>query len=606
MKFRHKFAPALIFVIVFLLSTSIIPSATAETTRNDKYMFADEVKPGMKGYGLTVFEGAKIEKFDVEIVGVIYDRQPRSDMILARIAGGPIEVAGVIAGMSGSPIYIDGRIIGALAYSWAFSKVAIAGITPIEEMLRIYDFEERGKGKMTSRSDGSDSGGWARHASLNLEIPTVTSDAVVMKPIMTPMVFSGFSKGTIDVLRPQLEGWGITPMIGGSSVGQSQDAEATLEEGAAVAIHLIRGDMNAAAIGTVTVVDDGKVLAFGHPFMQAGPMELPMSTAYIHTILPNMVQSTKVGSSLTAVGAATQDRAAGVGGRIGAVPDMAPVKLSVRGPGENSLEDYNFEIARNRRLLPSLLVAALRDSFGQASSAAGDYSAKIHYEIKLENYPKIINNDFISGERGFPFITGFGLYQDLTALLNNQYADVRIESISMDVEVNEAVELAQIVGIRALKDTLQPGEELDLRIILKPFMKDSINKPVTITIPDHIVEGQAFAHISAGPNTLAFEAARAPHRFRPADMAGLVELIDEDYPGNRIDVRLLVADPGMVVDGREMAALPSSVISVIAKSMDREPVGVTRASVLFEKNIFMDFEVEGAVIIPITIDRKAH
>jgi len=401
---RNRMRKPVLALAILLGATFLLPNANAggveaakESGRSDKYMFTDEVKPGMKGYGLTVFSETTIEKFDVEILSVLYGLRPGTDLILARVAGGPLEKAGVIAGMSGSPIYIDGRIIGALAYSWAFSKEAIAGITPIEEMLRIFDFGLEGETTTGAGRTSNDSVAWARGANLGVALPEMASESVVMRPIMTPIVFSGFSEEAIEMFRPRLEGWGMIPMVGGSFSDRMAGADVSLEEGAAVGILFARGDMTVAGIGTVTINENGRILAFGHPFMLSGPVDLPMTTAYIHTILPSMIASSKVGSPLKSVGALTQDRSSGIAGIVGGAPAMAPLSLRIRSEWSDQPTIYNFEIARHRHLLPSIAGMALSSSLSQSASRGGEFTATVHYEIEIEGFPTIRNDNFISG-----------------------------------------------------------------------------------------------------------------------------------------------------------------------------------------------------------------
>jgi hypothetical protein len=483
-----------------------------------------------------------------------------------------------------------------------FSKEPIAGITPIEEMLRIFDFEKPDE-KNAHNRDGTAPAAWAQEASLSVTVPSVLSESVVMRPVMTPVMFSGFSSEAIELLRPKLEGWGMIPVVGGSFSEHLSVGEASLQEGAAVGIQLVRGDMDSAAIGTVTLKDGDRILAFGHPFMLSGSVDFPMTTAYINAILPSIVVSSKLGTPLEAVGALTQDRRAGVAGMLGDPVEMVPFGLSVRGPAGNEATTLHFEIARNRMMFASLAGMALNSALSRAGSARGEFTAKVHYEIELDGLPAIRNDDFISGLRGFPSLASLGLYRDLDALLENEFAEISINSITMDIEVDEVAESARVIGARIQKDVFRPGEDIELQVIMKPYINESFEKRFLVTIPDHFPEGRAFLYASAAPRTAMLERMRAPHRFRPASIESLIELIDEDYPGNRFDIRLLVSDPGIVVKGQEMAALPSSVISVLSQTMRREQMGITRASVLMEQHYFMDFEVEGAMVIPIEIER---
>ena len=394
--------------------------------------------------------------------------------------------------------------------------------------------------------------------------------------------------------------------MGGSFSERLTKTDARFEEGAAVGVQLVRGDMNATAIDTLTVKDDEQVLAFGHPFMLSGSVNFPMTTAYIHTVIPSLLVSSKLGSSLKPVGAMTQDRRSGIAGVIGGSPEMVPFTLRVRKIGEDADNTFDFEIVRSRRLLPPMAGMALSSALVYAGSQTGEFTATVSYEIDLEEFPTIRNDAFISGMRGFPALSSLGPVRDLTTLLNNQFAEVSIRSVSMKVDVQEAVESAQITGVRVSKDILKPGDDIEFTVIMKPYMKDYIEKRFVLSIPQHFVEGQAFVQISAAPQTATFEKARAPSRLQATSIEKLVKLVDEDYPGNRLDIRLLITDPGVVVNGQEMPAPPSSVLSVISHTMGTEPMGPTRATVALEKRFPLDFEIAGIVIIPITIDRRAR
>ncbi len=594
----------LITLAILAFSSHVFGEAATEQKKADqsRFMFVDEIEPGMKGYGLTVFSGTKIERFDIEIISVVYNISPRSDLILAKVSGGPIAQTGVIAGMSGSPVYIDGRMIGALAYSWPFSTEAIAGITPIKEMLNIFDYDLDSGQRIVTNSGNSSSKGWAESASVSVPLPTPASEYAVMKPIMTPMVFSGFPMEVIDSFRPQLEGYGIIPMVGGSFADYLSKIEVPFEEGSAIGVQLVRGDLTASAVGTVTLNKDGRVLAFGHPFMLSGSVSLPMTTAYVHTVLPSLMISSKMATALKSVGALTQDRSSGIAGIMGGTADMVPVTLKVNGP--KASDEYHFEVARNRQLLPSMIGMALTSSLSRTFSNSGKFAAAVHYDIDIDGYTGIHNDDFISGLSGFPTLTSMGLFGDLNQLLNNEFKEVSLKSVSIDVKVKEAVETAQITGIRMWKNKLEPGESVDFKVIMQPFLKDKIEKDFRLKIPESFPEGRAFLQISAASQTALFERMRNPHHFQPTSIEKLISLLDEAYPGNQIDVRLLSTDPGVVIDGEEMAALPSSVFSVISQSIGKEPIGITKSSVLLEDHFDVDFEVSGFVTVPIEVSKK--
>jgi hypothetical protein len=248
----------------------------------------------------------------------------------------------------------------------------------------------------------------------------------------------------------------------------------------------------------------------------------------------------------------------------------------------------------------------LDSALTQTGTRMGAFSARIHYDIELEGLPTISNDDFISGRAGLPWMSSSMLRRDLNALVNNRFTEISIRSISVSADVQEAIESATIIGARIRKETLRPGEDVELRVIMKPYMKEQIEKKVSLRIPKHAPEGQLFVYISAASQTAVFEAQRAPLLFQANGIEQLVRLVDEDFPGNRLDIKLIAADPGLVVDGEEMPAPPSAIFSVISQTMGQEALGATRSSILTTQQVFFDFEVAGSVMIPITIDPKAH
>ena len=312
-------------------------------------MPVQEIRRGMKGYGLSVFQGTKIERFSVKIIGVLRKTGSGSDLILARLKGGPLARTGVIAGMSGSPVYIKGKLIGAVAYAWGFSKETIAGITPISEMLQTFRYKKK-KHHPGFRILGS--------GKTMLHNRSVASANASFRRVATPLVISGIQPGVFDLVSGEMKKLGFLPVLGGSAGGKMDTATANkLLPGSAVGVQLVGGDMNMTGIGTVTYNGPEGILAFGHPMMRRGFCSFPMTSAYIHTVMPSLNVSFKMGSPIRTVGTIHQDRSPAIAGTMGLKPDTIPVKLSLNYGGKKFR--YKYTIIRDRQLFSRLLASVL-------------------------------------------------------------------------------------------------------------------------------------------------------------------------------------------------------------------------------------------------------
>ncbi|MCA1590356.1 MAG: hypothetical protein LC734_08220, partial [Acidobacteria bacterium] len=330
-------------------------SATAAKNARNAIFPLGQLKPGMRGTARTVFRGSEAEEFAVEILGIVPGAiGPKQDLIVGRISGGPAERTGVFAGMSGSPVYIDGKLVGAISYSFPFSKEPMCGITPIEQMIDIFENKAPARG----RTPESKAVSFAEIASTNWQptLPKSVSESGVLagvdvnsmlsavagqsfQPIATPITFSGFSQETLKLFSPQLMQAGLLPVsaVGGAApiTPLKKADETTLVGGDSVSMQLARGDYSLAASGTVTLRDGEKIYAFGHPFLSLGTSDLPMAESSVVTVVPNIANSFKLAVPDSMVGTMTQDRATGVYGKLGQVPKMIPVTI-------------NFETSRGR------------------------------------------------------------------------------------------------------------------------------------------------------------------------------------------------------------------------------------------------------------------
>ena len=305
-------------------------------------MTVDELKPGMKGTGRSVFFGTEIKEFDVEVVDIMRHVWPRGDMILCRLSGQGLEESGLVAGMSGSPVYIDGKLVGAVSYAWSFAKEPLAGVTPAAQMLEIWNEPDRSESPGGSRSGRTArSGGLAGLSALPL-----------------PVALSGFTPALAELVGPALKGFDLLPVGAAGVLGATADTSA-LVPGAAVGVALVSGDVQLSGIGTLTCREGNRILAFGHPMSRAGNVRMPMVGGVIHSVVPSVASSFKLFSPTAPLGTINQDRLAGVGGYIGPVPAMLPVTAVVSSP--SGLDTYRFRIVEQEQLAPTLAAVGLTD-----------------------------------------------------------------------------------------------------------------------------------------------------------------------------------------------------------------------------------------------------
>src|SRR5712691_130883 len=379
-----------------ILTLLVAAAAAAET------MPLSQIQKGMRGYGVTVFEDNRLDKFDVEILGVLHNIGPGQDLILAKINSPMIRRAGVIAGMSGSPVYIDGKVIGALAYSWQFAKEPVAGITPIEEMLKIAQVGKSAGPAVaaaTPRISASEFLTAIANQKTNDLFEKMTNSLAAapastmsgVKPIAIPLSLSSFSTDTISRFSKYLDAMGFVAVPSGSvnnGAISTASGNASFKPGDAVGAVLLNGDFNVAATGTVTHIEGNRVYAFGHPFLDMGSVSFPMAKADLVTSMPSLASSFKMSNSGAIVGAFRQDRATGIMGVMGENADMIPIDLTVDGSGPS--QNYHVNIVRHSVLSPLILAMAADSIVANAQRAAGERTVLLDSEIKLKGFDEPI------------------------------------------------------------------------------------------------------------------------------------------------------------------------------------------------------------------------
>jgi hypothetical protein len=563
---RHsRFTPLLLLLTAALL----LPGAAVGEPAT---LPPDSLRAGMAGVGYSVFQDTRIDTFGVTILGVLKGNRPGGDLILARAEGPYLERTGIIAGMSGSPVYVRGRLIGAIAFAWPFNKDPIAGITPIGEMLS--DLRRPAPDESGDPDD--------RYGFLGTLPGAATAYPGGARPIATPIALAGFTPQATAYLEPWLAERGLVATAGGAPVpGGSCDS---IRPGAAVGVQLIRGDWNATAIGTATYRDGERVLAFGHPFFALGRVELPFTAATIQTVMPSQQISNKIGSATRVCGTLLADRSVGVAGALGPAPSMVPVSVSVSGPGGRDRR-YHFEVARSRSLTPGLVAATIVNSISEALYSAGP--ATTHYEVTY-----YLNGGKTRLTRGNSWIVpsplsgpGEEVNVTLNALLGNRFEPVRVDSVTAAVSVTAQPEDAQIAGVRVVPAIAAPGDSVRVEVTLRPSREEVERRWTAVRIPESTPPGTLSVRACDAGSTEQWEQNRAPDRYQARSLTQLLTLLGAQRRADRIYVQLYRSAPGATIRGSEISQAPASVLEVLGSGAASGETAPTKGATLEEVSI---------------------
>lgn len=605
-------------LVLALLATICIIRAPAATAR----MPVDEIRRGMTGTGITVFEGSRREQFDVEILGVLRNvLGPRRDMIVARLAGGPLADTGVVAGMSGSPVYIDGRLIGAVSYALgSFSKEPIAGITPIDEMVasdanrdpavRLArarpQFPLAGGGLdalVAERGSGLEAFalGSADVRALGLEQLPAAGAGALLRPIATPVALGGFMPQVQDAWIAALGSGGFAAAALGGQTAGPVSAE-SLQPGDAVGAMLVRGDLTMAATGTVTMVEDGRVYAFGHPFFNLGQIRFPMTRAAVTTVLPSLALSSKIAAVGDTVGTLDQDRATGIFGTLGGGPRMIPVRMELEAPGQDLHETFRFEVVEDRLFTPLLTYSGVLSTFLSWTRQLGASTYAVSGTARIDGYDDVTFDDIYSGEIALIGAAG-AVANPLTALLNNDIAAVDLEAVEIYVRAAETPRAAELERVWLDTARVRAGDTVRLNILTRGYRGADLLETIDIDIPSNVT-GSLQVQVSDAAGLNASEQAQGPTAREPRTIGQLVESLNTVRRGNRLYVRLLRSQPGAIVKGDAMPALPASVLAVLES--DRSGSGLYRLAraTLGEWEIDTQHAVSGSRTLNVRVEDR--
>jgi hypothetical protein len=579
----------------------------AQTSKPIETIAVKDIRAGMRGKAYTVFQGTKPEPMEVEVLGILKNANgPKGDVILVRLGGEKADYAGVVAGMSGSPVYLDGKLAGALAFRiGVFSKEPIAGVTPIAEMLEI-DTMDRSPGgggvnaKAAVQGFSKTSGPGEGDASV-----AGNSDpgyANYLKPIETPLVFSGFSQETVQLFAPQFTRAGIVPVLGVGSVSDVKQPE-PLEPGSAISAVLVRGDMDIAATCSVTYMDAQHLLACGHPLLQFGMVDLPMTKAQVLTTLASPMNAFKIVNATEAVGAFVQDRHTGILGEFGREPEMIPVTLNIRSGAAS--KQFHYQVLNNANLSPLAMMATVFNALHGVNEYGEDTTYRMNGRIHVNGYPDVtVQNMFApsdAGQQPAAVMAALSLGERFSRIYDNPYSVPGIQGVQLDFDLVRERRWARLEGARTDLTEARPGDEITIETLLRPYRGELIVQQIPIHIPTSTSKGSLRILVSDG-ETLDRVRRAVPLLGRKLDLASTIALLNKQHVNNRVYVSLLEADPEAMVGDKVMPALPLSIMNVMdGMRGTQEMVVQSESSVNEAATGPLDYVVSGAQVLTITI-----
>ena len=610
---KHR---ASVAVVAFVLSLAVgLPA-------QNRFFPVEELRPGMTAVGRTVFEGERLDEFKVHILGVLRNViGPKRDLILARLEGGPLANAGVIAGMSGSPVYIDGRLVGAVSYSLGeFSKEPIAGITPIAEMIADATLASPRRqlprvevaGTLTPESFQA-----SLRQAFSLTRPFAQSPGDVqvlgdvsaglgtlLRPIATPLSLGGFDPSIVAPVTSIFHEQGFVPMLAGAAQSPASTRAASaprLRPGDPIGVALMSGDLEIGATGTVTDIDNDRIYAFGHPFYGLGPTQFPLTRAYVHAVLPSLQASQKIASTGEVIGVISQDRATTIAGTLGKGPTMIPIKLTLNNTERGFKKTFTMAIVNDELFTPILAYMSILNTLQsyERQNGVGTYALKGSANIK--NHGAIAFEDLFTGDQPSSGAAS-SVVGPINFLLRNSFEGVEFEGLNLEIDASEQPRSATLERAWVDSTRIKAGTTVDLKVLLRTYRGEEITKSVPIRIPANAT-GSVSIMVADAVRLSQWEAREL--QLQPAQTRGLpqmIRLLNDAKKNNRLYVRMVTRDGGAVVRGESLAALPPSVLAVMESDRNGGSFRPLQSALMGEWEIVTGHAVTGSRTLTLPLD----
>ena len=622
---KEKFF-GLAIALVLMVSVNVFAQTRASenensSSKNAAFFPLSEIKPGMRAISRTVFSGSEPEEFEVEILGVLPGFiGPKQPAIIGRLRGANAERTGVFAGMSGSPVYINGKLVGAISFSFPFSKEPIAGITPIQSMIDIFaqsNAAPANQAEIESKSFSFTELASADYKS-NLPQPAFSSAPFLANvpptsplvgllgqqfaPIATPLVFSGIRQETLNQFAPQLVAGGLLPVAAAGAASEitplKKYDDKTLQPGDSVAVALSRGDYSLAAAGTVTYRDGEKVYAFGHQFLNLGSANMPMSESSVVTVIPNANNSFKLSVPEAMVGVMSQDRNTGIMGKLGEQARMIPVEINVT-TSRNQKQTYNFEVVNDSFLTPLLLNITIFNSITATERSLGDSTISVRGQINVKDAPAVNLERRFSAANAPVFAAG-SVAAPTGALLNG-FDNTEIKNVKIDIVSTDGKKVAALERLTVDKNEVKAGETFEAQAFVRTDSGRVFAQKIPVKIPADTPAGNYLVYVGDGGSLQQVAPTRS---FTPKTIGELVNVINQIKKNDRLYLQVTRVTNGAIVGANEMPNLPPSMLASL--NNDRTVGGVTPTllSPIFEQELApAEFVIQGQQVLSIEVVR---
>lgn len=634
-----KFMPYARRLPLLLAASSLLLIRSAfPVTLPDDCMALSEIRIGMTGEARSVIKGFEPSIYKVEILGVDHGALPGAAMILAKVEGPGLEGHGIVAGMSGSPVYINGKIIGALAFGWSFSYHPIAGITPIEQMLTMWDDLDpkadpdgaktgkrrgpRGEGAAVTSSgrgwdwesewkayEGGTAAGGPQAVSIRpaeAGLRELTGDQpMVMEPLSTPIFLSSSSPATFGRLDPFFKARGLRLFAGGGGAGSKDDSlepAPPIVAGSTIGIPIMTGDMSVSGIGTVTYRRGDKLLAFGHPMMSDGASEIPMSAGYIFGYMQSYSRPFKLGETREIVGTITQDQQFAIGGVFGKAPERVPITVNVTGKSATNPRRFNFSAWEDREFLPQMAGVALMESAGGASGEGDDVTGECRYTVKLASGERL-QKHLKSSARGGAAVPFFGsLMQDVFLMVGNPYRQADVESIQVDLDLEPGFRVDSLLQAAPRYTALRPGETVEVDLVLQPYRGETYKRRISVPLPGDLPRGSYVIHLADAETSRRIDQRHAPANFRPMNFEQTFELASRlEYPETRLRAYLMAPAVNLSLGSAPLEELPGSIETVVSSTAPADLQMPVLGRILAKQDESFDFPISARTSFAIEV-----
>lgn len=593
--------------------TSVISTRSA---RGAAILPVDDVRPGMKGIAHSVFSGSAPEEFGIEIIGVLPGfTGPRQSTIIAKLSGKNVDRTGVFAGMSGSPVFIDGRLVGAIAYSFPFAKEPICGITPIQQMIDIFEnatprvahqprtvsLAQLARADFKATLPKPTVSGGPLIASVAAGSPLAPYLGQTIQPIATPVVFTGISQETLSLFSDDLAKAGLLPVagVGGAApiTPLSSFDDMTLTPGTSVSVQLVRGDYSIAASGTVTFRNGERIYAFGHPFLGLGGSDMPMTESSVITVIPNAFNSFKLAVPGNMVGSISQDRATGIFGQLGHAAKMIPVTLNLH-TSRNRDEKFSFEMVNDEYLTPLLMTISVFNSINARERSLGESTVSVRGSINVDGQPPIQLERRFSAANASLLAAG-AIANPISDLLNSGFDDVTIRGITVDVSASEDAQGATLERISLDRTEVSSGDTVELQAYIRSDAGRLFVERIPVQIPAETSAGQLMITVGDGA---ALQESSAAKSFVPVNLGQLVSAINKVKKNDRLYLRVQRPTPGVVIGTSELPNLPPSTVATLNSDRSSGGYSPLAVSLIYERELApAEYVISGQQTITVTI-----